>query len=166
VRESLFARIGDLDGAAVLDLYAGTGALGIEALSRGAASAAFVERAARSLSVLRANLKALGLVGRARVLPGDVCRVVRRLGKAGERFDLILMDPPYASAELPRALEALVGWQVLAPGATVVVESGWCHSLPAAEGLTRLDERRYGDTRVTRLVAADEVAARGGPDEA
>ena len=123
VREALFARLGGLAGARVLDLYAGSGALGIEALSRGAVSAHFVERAAPVLQVLRANLEALALAQAARVLRGDACSVVRRLARDGTQFDLVLVDPPYASSEASRALRALAESGILAPGAVVVVES-------------------------------------------
>ena len=154
VRESLFARLGDLEGAAVLDLFAGTGALGIEALSRGAASLVSVERARGAVAVLRANVAALRLNSSTRVMVEDVVHAVRRLGRAGMRFDLVLADPPYASREAQRALEALVEAEVLAAGAVVVLERGKSHPSPYVAGLALLDERRYGDTVVTRFVAA------------
>jgi 16S rRNA (guanine966-N2)-methyltransferase len=159
VRESLFARLGSLEGARVLDLYAGSGALGIEALSRGAPCAVFVERSPRSLAVLRGNLASLGLQGRARVVAGDATRCVRRLAQGGERFDLVLLDPPYASGEAPRALAALRDAGILAPGATLVIESGRRHPVPHVEGFAARDERRYGDTLITRLAPE----APGGP---
>lgn len=159
VRESLFARLGPLDGARVLDLYAGSGALGIEALSRGALAVTFVERSRRGVAVLRANLAALGLGDRAQVLCGDAIAVVRRLGSQGARFDLVLLDPPYASGEAARALAALRDAAILAPGAMLVIESGRRHPVPQVEGFARRDERRYGDTLITRLVPE----ARGGP---
>jgi len=153
VRVALFARLGDLDGARVLDLYAGTGSLGIEALSRGARDVVFIERASRSLAVLRANLVTLGLTTDTRILAGDAVRGVQRLGREAARFDLALLDPPYAAGEVGRALEALVAARVLAVGAAVVVESGRRHPVPIVEGLARIDERRYGDTLITRLAA-------------
>jgi 16S rRNA (guanine966-N2)-methyltransferase len=137
----------------VLDLYAGSGALGIEAVSRGAAAATFVEREARTLVVLRANLATLGIDAIASVAPGDVPAVVRRLGRAKERFDLVLVDPPYASEEPTRAFEALVGAAVLSPGAMLVLERDRRHPSPQVEGLAAIDERRYGDTIVARFVA-------------
>ena len=94
LRESLFARLGSCEGLRVLDLYAGTGTLGIEALSRGALEVIFVERGARSLAALRANLRALDLEGRARVLRGEVRGVLRRQGRVSGAFDLVLLDPP------------------------------------------------------------------------
>ena len=160
VRESLFARLGDLEGAAVLDLFAGTGALGIEALSRGAASLVSVERARGAVAALRANVAALQLQFSTRVLVEDVAGAVRRLGRAGERFDLVLADPPYASGEAQGALEALVEAEVLAAGAVVVLERGSGHPSPSAAGLALLDERRYGDTVITRFTAAVPEAER------
>jgi 16S rRNA (guanine966-N2)-methyltransferase len=151
VRESLFARLGDLAGTRVLDLYAGTGALGIEALSRGADRAVFVERAGPSLECLRANLEQLGLCGQARVVRGDVPAAVRRLGREGQRFDVVFLDPPYASDEAPRALRALLEAGVLEPRAEVVLERSRRHPLPGVAGIVPLDERRYGDTLVTWL---------------
>jgi 16S rRNA (guanine966-N2)-methyltransferase len=137
----------------VLDLYAGSGALGIEAVSRGAVEATFVEREARTLEVLRANLSALGIDPIASVAPGDVPAVVRRLGRTKERFDLVLIDPPYATEEPTRAFEALTGAAVLSPGAMVVLERDRRHPSPQVEGLSAVDERSYGDTVVARFVA-------------
>ena len=153
VREALFGRLGALDGVRALDLYAGSGALGIEAISRGAAEATFVERESQTLEVLRANLAALGIDSIASVAPGDVPAVIRRLGRANERFDLVLIDPPYASEEPTRAFEALVGSEVLSAGAMVVLERDKRHPSPNVEGLSAVDERRYGDTVVARFVA-------------
>lgn len=153
VRESLFTRLGDLGGTAVLDLYAGTGVLGVEAASRGASTLVFVERAPHCAAVLKDNLRRLGLEMCSRVLVEDAAHAVRGLGRRGDRFDLVLLDPPYASDELPRVLEALVGSGVLAPGATLVVEHHRRHLVPIVAGLVALDAREYGDTVVTRLVA-------------
>jgi 16S rRNA (guanine966-N2)-methyltransferase len=164
VREALFARLGDLAGTTVLDLYAGSGALGMEAASRGAVRVVFVERAAASLAVLRENLDALGLRETSRVVRGDAPLAVRRLGREGERFDLVLLDPPYAGAELQRALEAVVAAGVLAPGGLVVAEHGRRHPIPWVPGLVPLDERRYGDAVITRLVA-DPGGGPGGADD-
>jgi 16S rRNA (guanine(966)-N(2))-methyltransferase RsmD len=151
VRESLFARLGSLDGCRVLDLYAGSGALGIEALSRGAARAVFVDRAASSTSCIRRNLEALELTGSARVFTSPVVPAVRRLGRQGERFELILMDPPYASEETEETLREVVRAGILAGQAMLVLETSRRHPPGDVEGLTRLDAREIGDTLVSRF---------------
>jgi 16S rRNA (guanine966-N2)-methyltransferase len=107
------------------------------------------------VAVLRENLLTLELEQIARVKPGDVSRVVSGLGRAKERFDLVLLDPPYASDEPTRALEALVDSGILSPGAMVVLERARRHPSPQVPGLPMLDERRYGDTVVARYVAEE-----------
>jgi 16S rRNA (guanine966-N2)-methyltransferase len=147
-REALFNSLGhllDLSGAAVLDLYAGSGALGLEALSRGAGTVVFVESGPRVLPVLKANLAAVDLPG-GRVIAGSVPTVVA--GRPPARFDLVLADPPYATPveEVRAVLESLVrgGW--LASQAVLVVERSsreepWEWPTP----LTGLRDRRYGE---------------------
>lgn len=162
VREALFARLPELaDGEDwnVLDLYAGTGALGIEALSRGAGRAVFVERSRSALAVLRRNLKALELEARSRVLACDARAAARRLAGEDERFRLVLADPPYADPGWGAALAALVAADRLHPGAVVVVERGRRHPLPDIPGLQTRDSRRYGDTVLEWL----ERDGSGGP---
>jgi 16S rRNA (guanine966-N2)-methyltransferase len=141
IREAVFAILGDITGARVLDLCAGSGALGIEALSRGAAGAVFVERDPAAGRVIAANLASLGLDERARLLLADV----RQLALPGPN-DLVLIDPPYGdAADLgPRLSRSLP--PALAPGARVVTESDRRSPLELALAL-RL-ERRYGDTLI------------------
>jgi 16S rRNA (guanine966-N2)-methyltransferase len=147
VREALFSMLGPLDGARVLDLYAGSGALAIEALSRGAASATLVERDARAVAVIRANLEALALgTEEAQVVNGPAAAALRDASRRGDTYDLVLLDPPYRDAatlgrELAQALPA-----VLAPNARVVAESD--RRSPLELGLPVLRERRYGDTLI------------------
>jgi 16S rRNA (guanine966-N2)-methyltransferase len=157
VREALFARL-DPEGADLLDLFAGTGALGIEALSRGADRATFVERSARCARVLRQNLEELGLASRCEVVVAEVPGALARMGERGRRFDLVLLDPPYASDEASGALAALVRSELLREGAIVVVESSRRRPPSAVPGLEAIDERRYGDTLITRFraVGAEE----------
>ena len=147
-REGLFNSLGsllDLDGARVLDLYAGSGALGLEALSRGAAEAVFVENGGGVLPVLRDNIAAVGVRG-AVVLPASVPAVVAGPATAG--FDLVFADPPYAApvTEVLDVLGALVGNGWLAPDAVVVVERSsreqpWEWPTP----LIGVRDRRYGE---------------------
>ena len=167
VRESLFARLGDLDGAKVLDLFAGSGALGIEALSRGAESLVSVERSRSARDVLQANLEALELTDRARVMGGDAIAAIGRLARAGDRFHLVLLDPPYASNAAGAVLEAIARVDVLAPHGVVVLERSRSHPLPVVTGLVPVDERRYGDTLITQfqLPAEEPVASSPGPED-
>ena len=142
VREALFSILGPVEGLHVLDLYAGSGALGIEALSRGAASATFVDSDSRAADVIRANLAALG--EDAEVVVGDA--VAWLDGASGAAFDLVLADPPYDSgpqlgAALSRRLPA-----VLADDALIVTESDKRN--PLTLDLPLDDERTYGDTRI------------------
>jgi pantetheine-phosphate adenylyltransferase len=161
VREALFARL-EPAGARVLDLCAGIGTLGIEALSRGAAHAVFVERSRAALAVLRRNLAELGLAEAARVVAAEAARSLARLARAGERFDLVLLDPPYGTGDAARLLEAVARAGILAPGATLVVEGSRREALPAVPGLVLLDRRRYGDTVVIRLRPAGARGEAGG----
>ncbi len=152
VREALFSILGPRAAARrVLDLYAGTGALGLEALSRGAESVVFVERSKEALAALRANVEALGLVARACVASA-VERAARDL--EGERFDLVFADPPYAdvkSGAAVRAIEALV-LPHLAPSALLVLEHASRDPAPLIEGLVLDDGRTYGDTTLSFYV--------------
>jgi len=168
VRESLFAILGDLAGAAVLDLFAGSGALGIEALSRGASSLVCVERSRPTLAVLRGNLESLGLASVARVVAGDAEAAIARLGRAGERFDLVLLDPPYAPDAGHAALVALGKVGLLAPEAMVVLERSKSHPVGAVTGLRHLEDRPYGDTVITLFTVSAPVPGRpksGGDGE-
>jgi 16S rRNA (guanine966-N2)-methyltransferase len=143
VREALFSVLGaSISGARVLDLFAGSGALGIEALSRGAATAVFVDSARAAVKAIRANLDALGI--EATVLPIAARQALRAAADRGEAYDLVFLDPPYRhAAELGRELsEALPA--VLALGARVVSESDRRARLELDLPMT--DERRYGDT--------------------
>jgi 16S rRNA (guanine966-N2)-methyltransferase len=141
VREALFSMLGEVSGARVLDLYAGSGALGIEALSRGADSAVFVERDPRAVAVIERNLASLGL--EQRVVRQDA---VRFLARAEGMFDLVFCDPPYdAASRLAGPLaEHLPGRT--AKGARIVTESD--KRTPLELPLPLLTERTYGDTRI------------------
>lgn len=141
------AATGELEGAAVLDLYAGTGALGLELLSRGAASLVAVEADHAALRALRANIAALDAAGTARAVAGDVGPALARLAGAGERFDVVLADPPYdlAAEALHSVLAALP--PLLSAGADIVVErSARSGEIAWPEPLAAVRVKRYGDT--------------------
>jgi 16S rRNA (guanine966-N2)-methyltransferase len=153
---------GPLAGHAVLDLFAGSGALGIEALSRGAASCTFVENDRAALAAVRRNLERVGLDpgdpgGRARVVAGDARRALQADARRGARYTLVLVDPPYATygAVRPQLVRLLP--PVLSPGALLVVETaaGTGAGLP----WPALRDKRYGDTWVTILAPDDDGAA-------
>ncbi len=134
-----------LDGARVLDLFAGTGALGLEALSRGAAHALFVDNGVEARALLRANIEALGVAGLSRVFRRDATA----LGEApATPFTLAFLDPPYDRGLAGGALASLNTGDWLAPGAVCVVEEGARAEVAAPDPFTLLDERRQGDTVV------------------
>jgi 16S rRNA (guanine966-N2)-methyltransferase len=154
VREALFGILGSagvLDGARVLDLYAGSGAMALEALSRGAASALLVESSRAAVEAVEANVDALGCRAIARWITGDVAKVGRRIASDGP-FDLVLADPPWALVDAgvaPAAMAFLVAAGVLADSAWVVLEHAARTPPPDVEGLFRGETRRYGDTSLT-----------------
>lgn len=148
-----------LEAARVLDLFAGTGALGIEALSRGAAAVTFVEQAPASLRVLRENLKLCGFEERARVLPTSVQRALPQLGREGARFDGILLDPPYGNDVLASTLPGIAASGVARTGAWVMAEHDVAETPPAACGPLRLTQsRHYGKTGLALYVAEDAMS--------
>jgi len=149
-REALFSILGDISGARVLDLFAGSGALGLEALSRGAEHATFVDDAQDAVGVIIANIAALELHERATVVRADARLAPRWDGP----FDLVFVDPPYAEAgELGPLLAHELPSQ-LSPGGRVVTESD--HRAPLELALALRLERRYGDTLI-RIHQADET---------
>ncbi|HXG75307.1 MAG TPA: 16S rRNA (guanine(966)-N(2))-methyltransferase RsmD [Gaiellaceae bacterium] len=146
VRESAFALLGSVEGVDALDLFAGSGALGLEALSRGAAGCLFVERDRDACRVLAANVERLALPG-AEVACRDVVRVLRELAARGRRFDLVLADPPYEAWERHAAPLAELLPPVLRPGARVLVETA--AAVEPALPLDLVTARRYGSARIT-----------------
>ncbi|NLY88979.1 MAG: 16S rRNA (guanine(966)-N(2))-methyltransferase RsmD [Firmicutes bacterium] len=154
IREALFNILaGFVVGGSVLDLFAGSGSLGIEALSRGAKSVLFVEKDPRSLWVLRQNLTLLQSRGEwdeekeIKVWPGDVFRVLPRLHREGQKFDLILADPPFPANLWPKILKAVSGNKLLAEDGLLVLQVRRDYTLPERVGdLTRRERRIYGET--------------------
>jgi 16S rRNA (guanine966-N2)-methyltransferase len=145
VREALFSILGDVRGAHVLDLYAGSGALAIEALSRGAASATLVDSSPSAIGAIRRNLAELDL--EAEVHHQTVHSFLERARRDGRQYDLVFADPPYGLASSLRDELSAALVCVLAPGARAVAESD--RRAPVdLDGLELLDERRYGDTLI------------------
>lgn len=148
VREAVFSSLGGIvAGADVLDLYAGTGSIGLEALSRGAASVVFVERDRRAVEALRANVAAVGLGGE--IVTSSVEDYLTRTSRA---VDLAFVDPPYglALASVSQILERLE--PTLRDGATVVLHRRWGEEPPESPGsLSLVDHRRYGDAAIWRF---------------
>lgn len=165
VREALFMSLEPFDGLRVVDLFAGSGALAIEALSRGAERADVAESDPGALRVLKANLAALDLAARVTVWPLELPRGLRRMREALAAADLVLADPPYGGAVARATLAALGEPGTLAAGARVVVEHHVKDALPETAGaLARERERRYGETQVTiyRAAVAAAPAAQEG----
>jgi len=153
--EAALRRVGageaGLEGARVLDLYSGSGALGIEALSRGADHAVFVEQARPALTALGGNLRTLGLEGRATVLASSVERSLERAASSGP-FDLVLVDPPYAQVAdgtLGATLAALLERAVLEAPGLIVLEHASRDEAPSLPVVVAERSRRYGNTTVT-----------------
>lgn len=159
VKEALFNVIAPrLNGARVLDLFAGSGALAIEALSRGAAAATLIDSSSQAVRTILSNLESTGLAAQARVSQRDVTAALAELGRAGQRFDLILLDPPYGHSWLERCLPLLAQYELLADGGLIVTEHARREQPPAlirADGaaagkslraVRRLD---YGDTSLS-----------------
>jgi len=158
VREAIFNILGPVvPEAQVLDLFAGTGALGIEALSRGAVRGVFVEDHPGALKALSRNLETLGLQDRGRVLPLPAAAALRQLAAQGERFGLVFLDPPYGGGAAAATLGALAGSSLLLPEVWVVAEHSRRETLPESIGILQQHTlRRYGDTQVAIYVRTED----------
>lgn len=163
VRESMFSRLSvrlDFAGLRVLDLFAGTGSLGIEALSRGAGHVTYVESARPALLALRRNLAALGFSNRARVLKSEVLRGLEMLAAQGERFDLVLLDPPYRKGWGDLVLPRLMELNLLAEDAWVATEVSRLEAAPSSLiGLERVSLATLGDHQIALYQRQSREAA-------
>lgn len=148
IKEALFNILPrDFSGMRILEIFAGTGSLSIEALSRGAESALLVEASERSARVIRENLQRLGFQKRGQVWTMSVARALRSVAKQGESFDLIFLDPPYDKTLVGSSLELIARCVRLNPGAIVVAEHSVREAVqPSYGSLSLNDQRRYGDT--------------------
>jgi 16S rRNA (guanine(966)-N(2))-methyltransferase RsmD len=165
VKESIFNILGEeVEGKVVLDLFAGTGSLGIEALSRGATKVSFVEKSREALRLIKRNVLQCGMAGQSEILPKDVNRAIGILSQRGESFDLILMDPPYVKGLIQRTLLKLQSNRIHRDDSILVIEHNRREPLPKRiEGWDLLRERAIGDTVISfltpRLSADGQVEA-------
>jgi 16S rRNA (guanine966-N2)-methyltransferase len=161
VKEALFSILGDrVIGAAVLDLFAGSGAIGIEALSRGAACVTFVESHPTSLRLLQANLTQCGLSENTEIHPGETRAFLQYAARHGLAFDVIFADPPYRD-DSTNTLLPLLGQSAMIQSHTVVIlEHPTKHQIPPQVGpLNRVRQYRYGDTSLSLFRLVDEKAS-------
>lgn len=151
VRETLFNVLGQfLDGETVLDLYAGTGALALEALSRGASKAVLVDQDREAVGLCRKNAESTGFASQVEILRRPVAKATVDLGRQGRKFDLVFADPPYAAQVVQQLLDQVTANGLLSPNGTLVIEHDRREEAPAEHGrLRKLDQRRFGDTLVT-----------------
>jgi 16S rRNA (guanine(966)-N(2))-methyltransferase RsmD len=156
VRETIFNVLGQwMEGQTVLDLFAGTGALGLEAVSRGATHAVLVDQDREAVRLCQGNARALGFEPQVEVMSSPVERALGQLGRAGRRFDLVFADPPYAVRGVLSILEQVDAAKVMAPGGRLCIEHDKREDASETQGtLTRVDQRSFGDTRVSLYAAA------------
>lgn len=160
MRDALFnilAARADLIGARVLDLFAGSGALGSEAMRRGAGFVVFVESDRALADAIRTRGKDEGWTDRIEVWRKDAVAAVHELGRRSRTFDVIIMDPPYGRGWIPKILRAVVADGVLAPGGIVVAEGHW-RDRPGGDDLVMIREARYGETALWFFAQEDEEA--------
>jgi 16S rRNA (guanine(966)-N(2))-methyltransferase RsmD len=157
VKGALFNILGSLEGKSFLDLYAGCGNVGLEALSRGAQRLVFVEKDRRLFETIRENLRLLGFEARAEVIAADAEEGVRRLRIRGERFDLLFADPPYEEGFPAKIVAYLGGAELLAENGAIILQHSRREPLkqPVNDALIVYDQRRYGDTLLSFLKNAE-----------
>lgn len=150
VRSALFNIIADfVADAAFLDLYCGSGSVGLEALSRGAKACTFVDRSHTACSIVRQNLDALDLLSTGEVIESGVVETIEHLKRRGRRFDLVFIDPPYRHGLVEATLEELADGILLTPDPVVIAALGRKEEVKGRFGvLTRVDDRTYGDNRL------------------
>lgn len=159
VKESLFNIIRErVEGSRFLDLFSGTGNVGIEALSRGASEVTFVEKNPRFLRIIRENLSLLGLELKGEITLSGAGEYIRRAAREGKRYDIIFIDPPYKSDILEREIWPLLGdTKILAQGGIIIVEHFFKKRLESISGKMMLkDEYRYGETLLSLFISAKD----------
>ncbi|MCR2804965.1 16S rRNA (guanine(966)-N(2))-methyltransferase RsmD [Paenibacillus soyae] len=160
VKEAIFSMIGPyFEGGTALDLFAGTGGLGIEAWSRGVERVIFVDKEKISLDIIRQNVKTAGAESAAEIYRNDADRAVKALAKRDIAFSLVFLDPPYRMTAMDEVMAELAEKGMLESGATIVVEHDAAHRYPEQlEGFEQLKQAKYGDTAVTiyRYIGIDD----------
>ena len=148
-REAIFDMLrGNLEGARILDLFSGTGALGLEALSSGASFVTFVEMDEGQALTIEKNLEKLGLYEQGEVISSDALRAIDRFSNEDRQFDFVFMDPPYEKGLGEKALIALAKSRILNKGALIVFECRESENLPGINGFECIKDKLYGDTRI------------------
>jgi len=163
VKESIFNILGaEVEGKVILDLFAGTGNLGIEALSRGAKRVLFVEKGRQALKLIQRNLSLFGMRERSEIFPRDVSRAIGILNQRGESFDLILMDPPYEKGLIQKTLLKLHSHRIYHEDSILVIEHDRREPIPErVEGWALIRQRSIGDTVISFLAPSNQ----GTPDQ-
>ncbi|QAY65560.1 16S rRNA (guanine(966)-N(2))-methyltransferase RsmD [Paenibacillus protaetiae] len=165
VKEAIFSMIGPyFEGGYALDLFAGTGGLGIEAWSRGIERVIFIDKEKISIDVVRANVQAAGMSDFAQIFRNDAERALKALSKRGVRFRLVFLDPPYRIVSMDELMGEMIALDLLEDQAIIVVEHDAAHEYPEhIEGFTRLRAAKYGDTAVS-VYRHQEDSENGGEE--
>ena len=151
VKEAIFNILFDVSDFKVLDLFAGTGAMGIEALSRGAGRTVFVDQSREAIELLHKNLEKCGLAKTSQVLPISTGKGIATLGKKREKFDLIFVDPPYERNLVNKTLRDLLKHRLVGPETIIIIEHHPKEPVELPEGIVLTDERKYGQTLISFL---------------
>jgi len=154
VKGSIFniiaSNFGHLDNMMVLDLFSGTGSLGIEALSRGAAKSVFIDENPGSINILKENIDTCGFAERSEIIQAKVESGINLLSKRGNRFNLVFLDPPYEKGLIEKTVEEIINKEILDDSAVVIAEHSVREQpLMEYDGLTLTDRRKYGDTEIS-----------------
>ena len=156
VKESLFNIIqADLGGASFLDLFAGSGAIGIEALSRGASSATFVDISQKSISLIKRNLAKTRLEQRASIIKSDTGAAIKKIAGGGQKFNIIFLDPPYFEGLVEKILTLIVAENILAKDGYIILEMSKTEAVPNLDGLEISREREYSGARLVFYALPD-----------
>jgi 16S rRNA (guanine(966)-N(2))-methyltransferase RsmD len=157
IKESVFSILFKVDAQTVLDLFAGSGSVGIEALSRGAAHATFVENDSAALRAITSNIISCGFEDRSTIMKQDVTRALNKLDKKKASFDLIFVDPPYSKGLVNKTLVKLGSSNLAHEGSRIIVEHHPKEPINDIPGLVLTDSRKYGQTLISFLQKTDEM---------